>query len=189
MDTTAKVDIRKLQLLNDRIAQTIEALNQVRLSVHGLGLSHTSGGVPGLGFGNVGINAGVGYGVPFQGVPFQANPFQNNILGNLGALGALNGGMLPGISHTSPYGFHPQGIPGAWQVQAGLPLQQNLWNQAIQNSLGQLGQLGLLGGGLAHTSPDVFNTLGTLGYGIDPFTAARIAQSFPFVGSAVPVGY
>src|SRR5438105_9850418 len=32
----AKVDIRKLQLLNDRIAQTIEALNQVRLSVHGL---------------------------------------------------------------------------------------------------------------------------------------------------------
>jgi hypothetical protein len=36
----AKVDVRKLQLLNDRIAQTIEALNQVRLSVHGL--SHAS---------------------------------------------------------------------------------------------------------------------------------------------------
>ena len=36
----AKVDVRKLQLLNDRIAQTIEALHQVRLSVHGL--SHTS---------------------------------------------------------------------------------------------------------------------------------------------------
>ena len=35
----AKVDVQKLQLLNDRIAQTIEALNQVRLSVHGL--SHT----------------------------------------------------------------------------------------------------------------------------------------------------
>jgi hypothetical protein len=35
----AKVDVRKLQLLNDRIAQTIEALNQVRLSV--IGLSHT----------------------------------------------------------------------------------------------------------------------------------------------------
>ena len=33
---TAKVDIRKLQLLNDRINQCIEALNQVRLSVHGL---------------------------------------------------------------------------------------------------------------------------------------------------------
>lgn len=37
----AKVDVRKLQLLNDRIAQTIEALNQVRLSVHGL--THTPG--------------------------------------------------------------------------------------------------------------------------------------------------
>ena len=33
---TVKVDIQKLQLLNDRIAQTIEALNQVRQSVHGI---------------------------------------------------------------------------------------------------------------------------------------------------------
>src|SRR5215216_3018326 len=37
----AKVDVRKLQILNDRINQTIDALNQVRLSVHGLG--HTGG--------------------------------------------------------------------------------------------------------------------------------------------------
>ena len=37
----AKVDVRKLQVLNDRINQTIDALNQVRLSVHGLG--HTGG--------------------------------------------------------------------------------------------------------------------------------------------------
>jgi hypothetical protein len=60
---TAKVDIEKLQLLNDRIVQTIEALNQVRMSVHGLqgllphqqgrgpqfgsyGLSHTGGFSP-----------------------------------------------------------------------------------------------------------------------------------------------
>jgi len=35
----ANVDIRKLQLLNDRIAQAMEALDQVRLSVHGM--SHT----------------------------------------------------------------------------------------------------------------------------------------------------
>ena len=33
---TAKIDIRKLQLLNDRISNTIDALNQVRMSVHGL---------------------------------------------------------------------------------------------------------------------------------------------------------
>jgi hypothetical protein len=41
MDTTAKVDLRKLQLLNDRITQVIDALNQVRFSVHGL--QHTAG--------------------------------------------------------------------------------------------------------------------------------------------------
>ena len=65
---TAKVDIEKLQLLNDRINQTIEALNQVRLSVHGLqqsaarvqppyssfGLSHT-----GMGFGQQAYGAQV----------------------------------------------------------------------------------------------------------------------------------
>src|SRR4051794_12565901 len=42
---TAKVDVRKLQMLNDRINQTIDALNQVRLSVHGM--SHT-GTIPGI---------------------------------------------------------------------------------------------------------------------------------------------
>ena len=33
---TVKVDIQKLQLLNDRVAQTIDALNQVRMSVYGI---------------------------------------------------------------------------------------------------------------------------------------------------------
>jgi hypothetical protein len=32
---TVKVDMQKLQLLNERIAQTIDALNQVRMSIHG----------------------------------------------------------------------------------------------------------------------------------------------------------
>ena len=41
---TAKVDIKKLQALNDRINQCIDALNQVRLSVHGL--AHTTPGGP-----------------------------------------------------------------------------------------------------------------------------------------------
>jgi hypothetical protein len=35
---TVKVDIQKLQLLNDRVAQTIDALNQVRMSV---GIQHS----------------------------------------------------------------------------------------------------------------------------------------------------
>ena len=33
---TAKVDVRRLQVLNDRINQTLEALNQVRISIHAL---------------------------------------------------------------------------------------------------------------------------------------------------------
>ena len=41
---TVKVDMQKLQLLNERIAQTIEALNQVRMSVHGLQHSSPIGG-------------------------------------------------------------------------------------------------------------------------------------------------
>ncbi|MGE0868427.1 MAG: hypothetical protein AB7P03_07695 [Kofleriaceae bacterium] len=33
---TVKIDVQKLQLLNERIAQTIDALNQVRMSMHGV---------------------------------------------------------------------------------------------------------------------------------------------------------
>ena len=59
---TAKVDIRRLQLLNDRVNQCIDALNQVRLSVHGL--SHTGGTVPGVqaGFGQFAPNPYFGFG-------------------------------------------------------------------------------------------------------------------------------
>ena len=87
---TAKVDIRKLQLLNDRINQCIDALNQVRLSVHGL--SHTSA---------------IGQGIPF-GQPFGQSPY--------GA--PLGGGFVPPYvtAAASPFGqtnaFQPLGSPG-----------------------------------------------------------------------------
>src|SRR5262247_2166024 len=81
---TAKVDIRKLQLLNDRINQCLDALNQVRLSVHGLsqGLSHSGpqAGInagPATGFGQSGFGAS-----PFSqtGVnPFVQSPFSPGI--------------------------------------------------------------------------------------------------------------
>lgn len=98
---TAKVDIRKLQLLNDRINQCLDALNQVRLSVHGLsqGLSHSSpqsGINPGLssGFGQSGFGTS-----PFSqaGVsPFIQNPFVQ--------------GFTPGLSHSSGFSPFAQGI-------------------------------------------------------------------------------
>jgi len=78
---TAKVDIRKLQLLNDRINQCIDALNQVRLSVHGL--SHSS--------------------QAFQGVP-GTNPLgQDPRLAGLGWAGAMAANPFAGgLTHSNP---------------------------------------------------------------------------------------
>jgi len=72
---TAKVDIRKLQLLSDRINQTIDALHQVRMSVHGL--SQTPG-VFGVG---TGINPFV---TPFGNAvtPFGTTPWNQTAFAN-----------------------------------------------------------------------------------------------------------
>ena len=87
---TVKVDIQKLQLLNDRIAQTIDALNQVRMSVHGI--QHTQFSP----FAQVSP-----YGVPqtpFLGYPqppfgaFQPMPYPTQ----------FGSPFTPGLSHTSP---------------------------------------------------------------------------------------
>lgn len=98
---TAKVDIRKLQALNDRINQCIDALNQVRLSVHGL--SHTapagsfipSGAAPwaqtplGAAFGGLGSYPVGGFAsYPMAGFgPYPVGP-----------------AYLPGLAHTTPTG-------------------------------------------------------------------------------------
>jgi len=67
-----QVDARKLQLLNDRINQTIDALNQVRISAQqaGYGLSHTS--IPGQFPTNTPFNQ-----IPFQQTPYA--PMQQNL--------------------------------------------------------------------------------------------------------------
>ena len=48
MERTVTIDLQKLQLLNDRICQTIDALNQVRMSVRGQFLPHQAQPVHGL---------------------------------------------------------------------------------------------------------------------------------------------
>jgi hypothetical protein len=80
----AKVDVRKLQILNDRINQTIDALSQVRLSVHGLG--HT--------------------GVPTQ----MMNPF-SSLTPGFGYPTVPNFPGIPSFPPVSPYGMIPP-IPG-----------------------------------------------------------------------------
>jgi hypothetical protein len=157
---TAKVDIRKLQLLNDRINQCIDALNQVRLSVHGLsqGLSHTSPQQ-----GQTGLNPGSQYPQGFGNNPFQAgvnpfgnpfgqtgvNPFAQAGFGQQMPLGQspLNQGFAPGLSHTS--GQSPFG-------QAVNPLSP----EAIEASQRPIWA--------------------------DPILTARITQTFPYAQFPVP---
>jgi hypothetical protein len=111
---TVKVDLQKLQILNDRIAQTIDALNQVRLSTHGLqhsGSWSTQQGVSGFspigqqGFSPVAQQAG--YGVnPFSGIS-HTSPFVNPFVQS----------QLP----WSPVGFPQQTMVGQpWTAGIGI---------------------------------------------------------------------
>ncbi len=102
-NTTARIDMQRLQILNDRLCHTLDALNQLRLSAHGfapnygqvspsLGFAPNYGHTtPNLGLAgnwqnpyayvnqqygytpNVGVNYGVGYG---YGIPYNVgNPY------------------------------------------------------------------------------------------------------------------
>ncbi len=156
MMETAKVDIRKLQLLNDRINQCIDALNQVRLSVHGLaaapglqGLSHT--GVP---FSSVpGVSPVAGYGAGYGG--FGVSPFTQGI-GLNPAFGFSQGaqGFIPGLSHTSGLA----GVPGL-------------------NPYVSIGATGAEGLGLEAAIRPMW---------ADPFLTARITQTFPYAQFPAP---
>jgi len=174
---TAKVDIRKLQLLNDRINQCIDALNQVRLSVHGLsagaGLSHTSPFFPGV---NPGIPTGLGPYGQFAGGPgqFPASP--------------IGPGQFP-ISPISAYqqGVTPFGTIGASPIASGLSHTSGGWGA----NLGLFGQpnLGLFGQGVPFGQG--INPYGVpfgaegIG-GTDPMLGVRIAQTFPYAQLPTP---
>src|SRR5258708_39767639 len=89
---TAKVDIRKLQVLNDRINQCIDALNQVRVSVHGL--SHASVGNPAV------------VGVPLTQAPFGQTPYGTAAFGTGYSPGFIQQGFQPGfIAPQYPVGI------------------------------------------------------------------------------------
>ena len=106
----ANVDIQKLQILNDRIAQALEALDQVRFSVHGL--SHTTPLDPWAGQqvqGRVPWNLGQQYNVPFTGATMPLQGIQHTTLPTQMSpfYGAVPfSGQIPGVAtglmHTSP---------------------------------------------------------------------------------------
>jgi hypothetical protein len=115
---TVKVDIQKLQLLNDRIAQTLEALNLLRMSVHGI--QHTQAISPwGYGVGTLPYQVQPGFGaspyVPYPttsfGYPQYASPFASS--------------FVPGIQHTQTQQWgYPQTQWGYPQTQWGYPQTQ-----------------------------------------------------------------
>ena len=172
----AKVDIRKLQLLNDRMSQMIEALHQVRLSVYGL--SHT--GNPGLpSFGPT------GYGVQ----PFGIQPFGLQTLGiqpyGIPSYGIPPYGLgfqppigLPGLSHTPAIpGLNPFVAPLPTLGVPGLPLAGV--SPFVHPFVGAT-QAPLLPGyplGLSHTSPELLEQRLMEARASDPI---RLAQTFPF---------
>lgn len=133
----AHIDIRKLQLLNDRINQVSEALNQVRGSVRGL--SHTAPMTPFYG------SQGLPYGQPVQAMQ---QPMQPLAYGQQGyaqqlpitglqhtAFPGLGIGQQPqvtympafGLQHTAPFGV--SGVPFA-----GVQALQPQWPVGLSHS-------------------------------------------------------
>jgi hypothetical protein len=175
---TAKVDIRKLQLLNDRIAQCFEALNDVRLSVHAVqGLSHTSALDPRTAnvYGSVqGSPFGVGYVPvsPFQ--PFQTVlPYQQMTTPFLGSQAYIPGTAPTIASQASAIGANPV---GTWD-----PRLDPRFAASMVTPLGvqPLTSNPLIGIGLSHTSADPIDPYNRFAWS-DPILAARVVQTFPY---------
>jgi hypothetical protein len=95
---TVKVDVRKLQLLNDSLNTAQEALNQVRLSVHGFQPSY---GQQNLGFQGAPIGFGATTAAPFAQGPQIPMP-------GIGIGAPYSAFPQAGISHSTPaFGWTP----------------------------------------------------------------------------------
>jgi hypothetical protein len=175
---TAKVDIRKLQTLNDCINRTIEALNQVRLSVHGGSLPYSPLGAQSLGAPSyLGAYSGA-YGSPFGIAPSIVGQLSGVVPGiaHSAAAAALGATPWAGLAPSAAYGPAAYG-PAAYGAAAYGPAA---YGAAAYGPLAYLAQqgLGAAQAGLGHSGA----ADARLGYEYaDPYASARIAQTFPFV--------
>lgn len=105
----ARVDLNKLQILNDRICQTIDALNQVRLSVRAVPQ------VPGIAASPLGTQSvGFQHSTPWYGAMQSVSPWSNPLAVGLGGINPMAALSPLGLQHSSPsYGvspYFPQGL-------------------------------------------------------------------------------
>jgi hypothetical protein len=189
---TAKVDIQKLQLLNDRIAQCFDALNQVRLSVHGLSHTAAQAGIGQQGFVQPGFGQqSFGPQMGQQGFPYQQNPYLTQAIGQNPFAQGIGQQSVPwanplGLAHSTygvpspyaqatPYTQVPQMPFGAIGIQPGIGAQTPF-------GVGPIGVNPFVNPylGLSHTNP-IELELYTKPLWADPLLAVRVAQTFPFV--------
>ena len=101
-NTTARIDMQRLAILNDRLCQTLDALNQVRMSAHGF---------------NAGMTA-----APAYGVANQMNAFNQTGFGL---------GFAPQFAHAYPAAY-PAAFAGSPVVGGFSPYMAtvNPWNMS-----------------------------------------------------------
>lgn len=118
----ARVDLNKLQILNDRICQTIDALNQVRMSVRAV--NHVPGVPSPFGTSPVGFQHSTPwYGGMQQNVSPWNTPFAPQGLPPMGLQHSVLGNAVP----YAPYGaaqYFPQGLQHSTQDIYELQLAQ-----------------------------------------------------------------
>jgi hypothetical protein len=170
---TVKVDMQRLQLLNERIAQTLDALNQVRQSAHGI--QHTPTGVAPWQYGVYGAAAVPPYATtqtPYATGPFATSPYAAPFFAGIqhtasafvpGA--ALNPYAAP-FAAVGPYGVVPApaafSSPLSWGIQHSVPPTASAFGTPYA------------GNGISHTS-------------WDPSWQARQTQMWPTTQWQYPV--
>ena len=151
---TAKVEIGKLQLLCDRINSMLDALNQVRLSVHGLQNS------------NVQATNGTNWQAPAPWTSWQATtPWQ------------FGGPYATGMAHTSPWwnwqtpiGYNPTWFSTPWTANV-TPWAANTTPWWTRPTPFPNGFTAPVTGTFTHSTGEPLT---------NPYLAARIATSFPY---------